>query len=128
MRDAKLIFRYEEAPTVAGETLDLTSTQPAAASCIPHYSATYSGDAQTVAGTVTLMTSDEENGTFVAVAAFTVQPEDFITGHVLITAGLPSKTKRWLRATWTGITTGLITDGIDLGLDDGTAATQPYLA
>lgn len=84
MRDAKLIFRYNEDPTTAGATVDTNSTEPGAAnSGYIWYSATYVGDAGTGPATITIFTSDTETGTFASAAQYLIRASRIVNGAVI---------------------------------------------
>ena len=128
MRDSKLLFRDNLAPSAAGVAVDLNSSQPGVGTA-PFYSATYSGS--TVGGDVviTLTTSDTEAGTYAPAAVFTIAQANVPpSGNVLISTPIPGTCKRFVKSAITGLTGGTVTDGVDWGLKEGKAATKPYLA
>ena len=129
MRDAKLLFRNKVAATTASAVVDTDSSRPGQGCPRLYYSATVSSDATVANGAVcTILTASTEAGAMNPVATFTITTGIGIQGGVVLTTPLPSECRRFVTTTWTGITGGTMTDGLDYGLTDGTEATQPYLA
>lgn len=127
MRDAKLLFHNGVAPTVASGVVDSNSSEPGVGTPA-FYSATITNHTAAANVFVNIEGSDTATGTFTNVATFTIPSGRAALGNVILSTPLPSNAKRFLRTTWTGLTGGVLTDGLDWGLKEGSAATRPYLA
>lgn len=122
MRDAKLLFHELDAPDVASEAVDLSGREPGVGDVL-NFSATYDlTGATTPAGdvTATLSTSDTETGTYATFQTVVIPQARAALGGVIVSTPMASTAKRWVKSAWTGLTGGLITDGFDMGLRDGT--------
>lgn len=122
MRDAKLLFRYKVAPTVASSAVDMSGREPGVGDTL-NLSATYDltgATAPTGDVTVTVSSSDTETGTYTNFMVITIPQARAGAGGVILSTPLASTAKRYLKTAWSGLTGGLLTDGMDMGLRDGT--------
>ena len=129
MRDAKILFREKVAPSTASVAVDTGGSEPGVGDRAM-ISATYDPTGGTPpAGdvTVTITSSDTETGTYVTVDTVTIPQTRAAAGGVILSTPIPSTALRYLKTSWTGLTGGLLTDGVDFGLRDGTPAKVPYL-
>ena len=129
MRDSKVLFRDKVAPSTASGVVDTGGSEPGVGKRAM-ISATYDPTGGTPpAGDVvlTITASDDPTGTFVTVDAITIPQARAVLGGVIVSTPIPSTALRYLKTAWTGLTGGLLTDGVDYGLRDGTPAKAPYL-
>ncbi len=131
MRDAKLLFHEEVAPATASLEVDMGAREPGVGVWNCYLSATYDitgATAPTGPVTVTLTTADEPGGTYRDAGTVTIPAAKAALGGAILSTPIPDTCGRYLKTAWDGLTGGLITDGIDWGIKDGTPALDqlPY--